>query len=129
MRSNPACNMDSDSCDFPALRVYASQTLDSKGVDAEVRHGSYQNFFKVAHVAMHVFAIRTEIDDWITNHLAQAVIRHFSAAIRLKQRHISRAELFAIKQYRRTFTAPPDRESMGMFEQQQGVRLVAVFDG
>ena len=27
---------------------------------------------------MNVFAIRTEIDDWITNHLAQAVISYLS---------------------------------------------------
>jgi hypothetical protein len=99
MRSNPARNVDSDGCDFPALRMYASQTVDSKGVDTEVCHGPNQYFFQIAHVAMHVFAMGTEIDDWITNHLAQAVISHFSAAVRLKQRDISRAELFGIEQY------------------------------
>ena len=99
MRSNPARDVHPDGCNFPTLRVYASQTLDSKRVDTEVRHGPNQDFFKITHVAMRVFAMGTEIDDWITNHLAQAVISHFSAAVRLKQRDISRAELFGIEQY------------------------------
>jgi hypothetical protein len=86
---NPARNVYSDRGDFPALGVYASQTLDSKSVDIKVRHGPDQNFFQVAHVAMHVFAIGTQVDDWITNYLAQAVISHFSTAIGLKQRHVS----------------------------------------
>ena len=84
MRSDPACNMDPDGCDLPALRVYTGQTLDSKSIDTEIRHGSYQNFFQVTHVAMHVFAVGTEIDDWVTDHLAQAVIRHFSATVGFK---------------------------------------------
>lgn len=99
MCSNPARDVDSDRCHLPALRVYTSQTLDSKGVDTEVRHGPNQDFFQIAHVAMHVFSIGTEVDDWITNYLAQAVIRHFAAAIRLKQCDVSRAELFGIEQY------------------------------
>jgi len=98
VRSNPARDVDSNSCNFSALRVYARQALDSKGVDTEVRHGPNQDFFQIAHVAMNVFATGTEIDDWITNHLAQAVIGHLSAAIGLKQRYISRAKLFAVEQ-------------------------------
>ncbi len=47
---------------------------------------------------MDVFAIRTEVDDRITNHLAQAVISHFSAAVRLKERYVSRFELFFVEQ-------------------------------
>ena len=99
MCRNPARDVHSDRRDFPALRVYASQPLNSKGVDTEVRHGPNQDLFQIAHVAMHVFAIGTEIDDRITNELAQAVIGHFAAAIRLKQCDISRLELFGIEQY------------------------------
>ena len=91
MCRNPARDVYSDGRNFPALGVYASQTLDSKGVDTEVRHGPNQNFFQIAHVTMHVFAIGTEIDDWITDYLAQSVIRHFSATIGFKQGYISRA--------------------------------------
>jgi len=98
VRSNPARDVDSNSCNFSALRVYTCQTIDSTGVDTEVRHGPNQDFFQIAHVAMNVFAIGTEINDWITNHLTQAVIGHLSAAIGLKQRYISRAELFAVEQ-------------------------------
>ena len=98
MCSNPTRDVYSDRGNFPSLGVYASQTFDSKGVDTEVRHGPDQNFFQVANVAMDVFAIGAEIDDRITDHLAQTVISHFSAAIGLKQRHVSRAELFRIEQ-------------------------------
>ena len=98
MCGDPARDVYSNRCNFPALRVYTRQTLDSKGVNTKIRHGSNQDFFQIAHVAMHVFAIGAEIDDWITNHLAQAVIGHLAATIGLKQRHISRAELFGIEQ-------------------------------
>ena len=67
MRSNPARDVYSNRRNFPALGVYASQTFDSKGVDSKVRHGPNQDFFEIAHVTMHVFAIRTEIDDRITD--------------------------------------------------------------
>ncbi len=63
MRSNPSGDVDSDRRNFSALRVYARQTLDAKGVDTEVCHSPNQDFFQIAHVAMHVFAIGTEIDD------------------------------------------------------------------
>jgi len=89
VRSNPARNVYSNRRNLPALGVYAGQTFDSKGADTEVRHGPYQNFFQIAHVAMHVFAIGTKIDDWITDYLAQPVISNFSTAIGLKQRHTS----------------------------------------
>jgi len=95
--SNPARNVYSNGGDFSALGVYASQTFDPEGVDTEVSHGPNQDFFQVAHVTMHVFAIGTEIDDWITDYLAQSVISHLSATIGFKQSHVSRVELFLIE--------------------------------
>ncbi len=87
-----------------------------------------QNLLQVANVAMNVFAIRTEIDDRITNHLAQTVISHFPAAIRFKQRHVSLFQLFLVQENRRAVAAPADGERVRMFEQEQRVGLGAGLD-
>ena len=53
---------------------------------------------EVAHVAMNVFTIGTEIDDRITYNLAQSVISHFSTAIGFEERYVARFELLRIEQ-------------------------------
>ena len=98
MRRDPARDVNADSCDLAAPGVNAGQALDSKSIDTEVRHGPDQHFFQIANVAMNVFAIGAEIDNRVTNDLAQAVISHFSAAIRLKQRHTPRSKFLFVEQ-------------------------------
>ena len=90
MRRDPARDVNADRCDLAAPGVNAGQALDSKSIDTEVRHGPDQYFFQIANVAMNVLAIGTEIDDRITNNLAQPVIGNLPAAICLKQRHVAR---------------------------------------
>ena len=109
MCSHPARDVYSNRCNFPTLRVYTSQTLDSKGVDAKIRHGPNQDFFQIAYVAMHVFAIGAEIDDWITNHLAQPVISNFAAPICFKDADAARRQQFGRHQNSRTIPAPAHR--------------------
>jgi len=98
MRCDPSSDVNSDCRNFSASRMYAGQTIDAKAFDIKVSHGPNQDLFEVAHVTMNVFAVGTEIDDWITDHLAQTVIRHLPTAIRFEQRHVSGAELFGVEQ-------------------------------
>lgn len=78
---------------------------------------------------MDVFAVRTEVDDRITDHLAQAVISHFPAAVGFEQRYISLPQLFLVEKYCGTITAAADRERVRVFEQQQRIGLTACFYG
>jgi len=78
---------------------------------------------------VHVFAVRAEVDNRITDDLSEAVISHFPAAIRFEQRHISLLQLLLVKENRRVVAAPADSERVWMFEQQQCVGLRAGFYG
>ena len=78
---------------------------------------------------MNVFAVRTEVDNWITDHLAQAVISYLPAAVGFEQSYISLPQLFLVEKYCGTITAAADRERVRMFEQQQRVGLTACFYG
>ena len=69
MCSNPARNMHTNGCHFTAVRVYTGQAFDPERIDTEVGHGPNQDFFQIANITMNVFAVGTEIDDWITDHL------------------------------------------------------------
>src|SRR5690242_17367316 len=120
--------MNANGCNLPALSMDTGQALDTKGTDAEVRHRPYQHFFEIAHVTMNVFAIGAETDNRIANDLAQAVIGHFPAAIRLKQRDIARSQLLFVEQDRGAVAAPANRQSVWVFEQEKRVRLDTVFD-
>src|SRR6185503_13821429 len=110
VRRDPACDVNSDRRNLAALSMNTCQTLDAKRVDPEVSQRSNQHLFEVADVPVNIFTIRTEINDGINDHLAQAVIRHFSAAIRFEQRHVLPLQLFLVQQNRRTVAATTDGE-------------------
>ena len=77
---------------------------------------------------MNVFAIGAEIDDRIADDLAQAVISHFAAAIRLKDSYIARLQLLFVEQDRGVVAATANRQGVWVFEQKKCVGLVAGFD-
>src|SRR5688500_10230539 len=76
---------------------------------------------------MNVFAVGTEINNRITNYLAQTVISHFSAAIRFKQCDVSLVQLCFVQKNGRVVPAPSDSERVRMFQQKQRVELSARF--
>jgi hypothetical protein len=100
VRGDPSGYVYADRGNLSALGVNTRQSLDAKCFDPKIRHGPDQDFFEVAHVAMHVFAIGTEVDDRVANHLAQSVISHFSTAIRFKERNVAEFELILVQQDR-----------------------------
>src|SRR4029079_3968595 len=84
VRRDPARDMNANRRHFPTGGVNASKTLDAKGVNLIVSKRSYQNFFQVPHERMDVFAIGAQVDDRITNDLAQTMIGNLSASISFK---------------------------------------------
>src|SRR6185436_10892415 len=87
MSGDPASQMHPYGGNLSVGRVHASQPLDSKRLNVEISHRPDQDFLEIAHVSMHVFAIRTEIDDWIADQLAQTVISKLASAVSFKYRH------------------------------------------
>src|SRR5687768_2062362 len=85
---DPAGDVNSNGRDFAALSMNSSQTGNAKRLDAEVFQRANQNLFQITDVTMNVFAVGTEINNRITNHLAHAVISHFAATIRFKQSNV-----------------------------------------
>src|SRR5205807_6630875 len=119
----PARDMYSYRSNFSTRRVNARQSRNAKRFNVEVAHRANQNFFQVAHVAMHVFTIGTEIDNRIADDLAQSMISHFAAAIRFEHSHAARLQKFIIRDDRARRRTSAQRQRVRMFEQKQRVRL------
>src|SRR3982751_1447311 len=59
---------------------HAGQSFDAAGVDAVARGGPNQHFLEVAYVAMHVAAVRLEVEDGIPDDLAGPMVGDVAAA-------------------------------------------------
>ncbi len=129
MSGDPARDVDADRGNFPARSMHARQTFNTKRLDTKICQRANQDLFQIAYVAVYVFTVRAQADNWITDNLAQAVISHFSTTIRFKQRHVTLSQLILIEQNGGTVTAAADGKRVRMFEQEQRVRLGPVFDG
>ena len=85
-----------------------------------------QNFFQIANITEHVLAIRTQVDDRISDDLAGSVIGDLSSAICLKDTHVAFLQESCLKRLlRRLRERRPHRQSVRMLEQKQRVRLGA----
>src|SRR5437763_1876509 len=129
MRRDPPRDMDSDCGNLAARRVHSGQTRNPERFNLKITHRPNQDLFQVAHKAMHVFAIRTQVDNWIADKLANAVISNLTAAIRFKDTDTTRSQqLFGHDDSVRA-RSPAERERVRMFEQKQRVRLLARQNG
>ena len=82
---------------------------------------------RLRHVAKDVFAIRTQIDDWISDDLAGAVIGDFSSAIRFKDRHVAFLQnLTRTRRFRCSAERRPQGQGVRMLEQKQCVGCAPV---
>ena len=70
---------------------------------------------------MHVFFIRTQIDNRITDKLPDAVISDFAAAIGFVNFRAERFQNFRRRQNAAGFCPPPDGKSVWMFQKQQKI--------
>ena len=90
---DPARDADADGRELvrrrPRRRSAPARAL---GRDAEVGRRPDQHLFEVAHVAVHVAAIRPQIDDRIADELAGTVVGDVAAAARLEQLDAARRE-------------------------------------
>jgi hypothetical protein len=77
---------------------------------------------------MDIFPVWTQIDNWVSDYLAQAMISDSAAAICFKHGNISRAKFIFVQQYARDVASAPNRKYMGMFEQEKGIRLDSAFN-
>src|SRR5207237_2816359 len=125
MRRDPSCDVDSNCGNLAARRVHAGQTGNPERFNLKVTHRPNQDLFQVAHKAMNVFAIRTQVDDWVADKLAKAVISNLTAAIRFKDSHATRSQKFFRHDDSVWARSPAERERVRMFEQKQRVRLLA----
>src|SRR6266516_269678 len=72
---------------------------------------------------MNVFAIRTEVDNWIGNDLAQAVISDFAAAVSFEDSYSARLQHSRRRDYPGLSRAAANRQGVRMLEQKQRIGL------
>ena len=115
---------------FPPRSMHTGKAFESEGTNLKVCQRSNQHFFKIAHVAMHILAFRTEVDYGITDYrLAQPVIGNLSTAICFKDSDAASREQLRRHQNTGIIATPAHRQSVRMFKQQERIRLLAISDG
>src|SRR6266404_3692166 len=116
MGSDPTGNMNPDGRHLTLRSMYTGKTLNPQRLNAEIGHCPHQDVFQIAHVTMNIFAFRTQIDYWITDNLAQAVVSYLPAAIGFKNVYSPFPQRFLAPQHCRTVAAATDCQRMGMLE-------------
>ena len=123
MRRNPARYVHADGRDFATVGMHAGQVLDPKCFYTKVTNCAYQYLFEITDEAMNIFAIRTEVDNWIANDLAQAVISDFAAAVSFEDSYTPRLQHSRRRDYPGPSRAAADRQGVRMLEQKQRIWL------
>src|SRR4051812_28778319 len=80
MAGDPARDADADGRDLLVADPHPGEPGHPPGADAELSDGTDQHGLEVANVAMHVAAIRLEIEDGVSDQLTWPVIRDVAAA-------------------------------------------------
>ena len=78
---------------------------------------------------MHVFTIRTQIDNRIADYLSWSMISSLAAAIGLKDGHAVRSQYFIGRDDSVLRRAPTESQRVRMLEQKQRIRLCARQNG
>src|SRR5438132_13257527 len=117
MRRNPARDVHPDGRDFATIGMHAGQVLDAKCLYTKVTNRAYQYLFEITDEAMNIFAIRTEVDDWIANDLAQAVIGDLAAAVGFENSYAARLQDIRRRDYSLVSRAAANRQGVRMLEQ------------
>src|SRR3989442_9690773 len=123
MRRNPARDVHADGRDFATMGVHAGQVLDPKCLYTKVTNRAYQYLFEITDEAMNIFAIRAQVDNWITNDLAQAVISHFAAAVSFEDSYAARLQHIRRRDYPGLSRAAANRQGVRVLEQKQRIGL------
>src|SRR6266567_6101744 len=114
MGRDPASNMNPDGRHLTLRSMYTGKTLNPQRLNAEIGHCPHQDVFQIAHVTMNIFAFRTQIDYWITDNLAQAMVSYFPTAISFKNADPPLPQRFLALQHCRIVAAATDCQRMRM---------------
>jgi len=123
MRRDPLRDVDPDRRDLArrSLEPDPGQPLDSRRLDADRRESSDQRLLDVAAVPLHVLAVPGQVEDWVADELARAVIGGLAAAVGLHD-----LDLGALGHVQLALLgAPPQRDHRRVLEQEHGVRASA----
>ena len=116
---HPARDAHADGGDLFVADPHAGKPLDAPARNPILGDRTDQHLFDVAHVAVHVTAIRLEVDDRVADQLARPVIGHVAAAPCLMDFDgVCCALRFVCEDVRRVGAAS-EREDVRVFEQQQ----------
>src|SRR5258706_16059541 len=95
MRGHPARDVYPDRGNFSAWCVHAGQAGNAKRFDIKVVHRANQDLFQITYEAMHVFAIRAQINNWIADDLTEPVISNLSTPVGFKDSKAAFAQDFS----------------------------------
>src|SRR5258707_3420258 len=86
MHRDPATHPDSDGSDLAILNPNACLPFAIPGFDAEAVHQMDHRVLQTSQIGMQILAPSLEVQNWIADELAGAVIGGLAAAINLKDR-------------------------------------------
>jgi hypothetical protein len=130
---DPSRDAHPDRREFLVAYPDPREPVDPAGPDPELRNGTNEDFLEIAHIAVHVAAIRFQVDDGIADELPRSVKRDIAAAAALEQRDSFRGEPFGRVENVRAVMARlrAEGDDGRMFEEQELIgdpSLLALFD-
>lgn len=121
---DPTRDSHADGTDLLIADPNPSQAGYSRSSDAELREGSNQHLFDVAHVAVNIAAVRLEVDDGIADKLSGPVIGHVAATACFVNFNCFGLELLLICEDVGAVGPAPEREYVWVLEEQQLFRAL-----
>src|ERR1017187_2110943 len=129
VRSHPPADVYANGGDLALIHPHAGQPGDASGEDAVIGQGIDNRLLDRPHVCAHVALPLPQVEDRVAHQLARAVVRHIAAAVdgvernaRARQRRIAGQQVLHAP-------VAPQRDHVGVFEQQELVRNAALLAG
>ena len=121
MAGHPARYPDADCSQFVRSDPGAGQAGNPHRLDAEHRRGRDHHGFEIAHVPVDIAAVRTQIEDGITNQLTGTVVGDVAAAAGFEQRHAGVFEGGFGREHVRAIVPDlgPERDDRRVFEEEE----------
>ena len=108
---DPALDPDADGADLLRADPGPGQPRDPAGLEAVLAGHPDHHLFEIAHVLVHVAAVRLQADDRVADDLARAVVGHIAAAAGLVNLDAQFGQPLRRGQHVRAGSRPPSRRA------------------
>ena len=124
MAGDPSRDSDTDRGKFSLADPHAREAGTSPGGDVVVRGGAYEHLLEIADVAVHIAAIRFQIEDGVADDLSRPVVGNVASTARFEHFDAARGKRFWRRQDVGPSSVATDAQSQDgrVFDKEQLIR-------